>query len=230
MPDNLKNQLSPLPKLQSSNAGKANRTPGERTLLPAQNRGGFKDAASSYQYNPKLLVEENHVVCALLSLATLGIFRFFTVPQGYVRFVTLFGKFVRYCLPGLGRCLSLLGLYERPTQLVPTMEQVRDYPRETVFTRDGVQCVIDSVVFFTLNDPFKAVFEVQDYEQAIRSLVQAALRNECGNLAARELLSGRQKLADLLRTELENDTAPWGITVRLVEITDINMSPSNPKA
>ncbi len=167
---------------------------------------------------------ENGFACFLLSLLTLGIIRFFSVPQGYVRFVTAFGKFRRKCEPGLGHCVSFLGLYQKPTRLVPIMEQVRDYPKESVFTRDGVKCRIDSVVFFTIKDSFKAVFEVEDHEAAIFSLVRATLRNECGNLAARELLSGRERLADRLRSQLDKDTEPWGISVRLVEITDIAMT------
>jgi regulator of protease activity HflC (stomatin/prohibitin superfamily) len=84
--------------------------------------------------------------------------------------------------------------------------------------------MIDSVVFYTIKDPFKATFEIENYRGAVESLVQATLRNECGNLSARELLAGRQKLADQLRSQLDKDTAPWGIAVRLVEITDIRMT------
>jgi regulator of protease activity HflC (stomatin/prohibitin superfamily) len=173
--------------------------------------------------------DENKSATALLTLLALGIVRFFSVPQGFVRFVTAFGKFRRKCDPGLGRCNWLWGLYEKPTRLLPVMEQVFPLASERVFTRDGVLCKIESVVFFRLDDTFKAAFEVQDYERGIEGLVQATLRNECGNLAARELLSGRQKLADRLREQLDKDTAPWGVAVRLVEITGIEMSVNDPK-
>jgi regulator of protease activity HflC (stomatin/prohibitin superfamily) len=169
----------------------------------------------------------NKLVCVLLSVFTLGVRRFFSVPQGYARIVTAFGKFIRAAQPGLNSCLSLWGLYQRPGMLVPIMEQVREYPKENVFTRDGVGCTIDVVVFFTIREPGKAVFEVEDYETAIRNLIQATLRNECGNLATRELLAGREKLAQRLKESLEKDTAPWGISVRLVELTGIEMTANN---
>ncbi|MEK7729061.1 MAG: SPFH domain-containing protein, partial [candidate division KSB1 bacterium] len=57
---------------------------------------------------------------------------------------------------------------------------------------------------------------------AIRQLVKAALRNECGDLPAMQLLAGRRKLIESLRKTLETDAKPWGISVRLVEITEIN--------
>ena len=171
---------------------------------------------------------ENTFACAILSLLTLGVVRFFSVPQGYVRFVTAFGKFRRKCEPGLGHCLSFWGMYQRPTRLVPIMEQVYPLSSERVLTRDGVLCRVDSVVFFTLVDTFKAIFEVQNYEAGIANLVQSTLRNSCGKMAARELLAGREQLAQDLKGHLDKDTAPLGINVRLVEITGIEMSVNDP--
>jgi regulator of protease activity HflC (stomatin/prohibitin superfamily) len=170
---------------------------------------------------------ENRIACVLLTILTAGVFRFFSVPQGYVRIITAFGKLVAIAEPGLGSCLSLFGLYQKPGTLVPTMEQVRTYKGEDVITRDGVGCSLDLVVFFRVDDPMKAVFEVEDYELAIMSLVQATLRNECGHLPARELLSSREKLASRLREILVTDTSPWGISARLVEITGIGMAEGN---
>jgi regulator of protease activity HflC (stomatin/prohibitin superfamily) len=51
-------------------------------------------------------------------------------------------------------------------------------------------------VYFTITDPAKAIFDVDDYQTAIRELVRAALRNECGDLPAMALLAGRRKLRE----------------------------------
>lgn len=166
---------------------------------------------------------QDNALANLLTLLSLGVKRFYAVPQGYWRVVTAFGKFVRVSSPGLSSCLTLWGLYQNPGQLIPSMEQVRDYSGEKIFTRDGVECVIDTVVFFKIDDVLKAVYEVEDYEMAIRSLVQAVLRNECGNLAARELLAGRKRLTEQLRMQLDSDATPWGVKIRLVEIKGINI-------
>lgn len=166
---------------------------------------------------------EDNKLANLLTILTLGIIRFYSVPQGYWRAVTAFGKFILVSEPGLSRCLSLWGFYQRPGKLIPSMEQVRDYGDEKVLTKDGVECMIDAVVFFRIKDVLKAIFDVQDYEVAIKALVQAILRNECGNLAVRELLASRKKLAEELRTILEKDAEPFGMTVRLVEIKGINI-------
>ena len=159
----------------------------------------------------------------LLTILTLGIFRFYAVPQGYWRVVTAFGRFIRVSEPGLCSCITMWGFYQKPGEFIPSKEQVRDYEDERVFTKDGVECVIDTVVFFKIADVLRAVYEVEDYEMAIKSLVQAILRNECGNLSARELLASRKKLTEQLRTQLDIDTDPWGIQVRLVEIKGIKI-------
>lgn len=174
----------------------------------------------------KIPAEDNRLA-HVLTLTTAGLRRFYAVPQGYCRLVTAFGKFRKVSQPGLSSCLSFWGLYQKPGDLIPTKEQVRDYEDEKVFTKDGVECVIDTVVFFRIADVRRAVYEVEDYELAIKSLVQAILRNECGNLAARELLASRKQLTEQLRTQLDVDTDPWGIKVRLVEIKGIRIITNN---
>lgn len=165
--------------------------------------------------------EGNPSLCFLLTLATLGMRKYFSVPQGFVCLITAFGKYVRTADPGLGSCLSIWGLYQKADVMVPVKEQVKDYKKEDVFTRDGVRCTIDTVVYFKITDPVKAVFDIDDYETAIRELVRATLRNECGDLPAMELLAGRRKLIENLRRTLGAETQPWGIAIRLVEITEI---------
>ncbi len=167
--------------------------------------------------------EEDNKLAILLTTLTLGILRLYSVIQGYWRSVTAFGKFIRVSEPGLWHCITLWGFYQKPGNLIPAMEQVRDYEDEMIFTKDGVECSIDAVVFFRIEDVLKAIFDVQDYEVAIKALIQALLRNGCGNLTARELLASRKKLAEELRNQLEHDAKPWGITVRLVEINGIKI-------
>lgn len=168
--------------------------------------------------------DENSVLCNLLSILTLGIVRFFTVPLGYVRFVTLFGKPLRTAQPGLNRCISFFGLYQKPGPCIPVKEQINDHEVDMVFTKDGVKSTVELVVFYRIVDAVKAFYEVADYQKAIADLVKALLRNECGSLAARELLGGRQKLAHNLKESLDRDASPWGISIRLVEIKAIDIA------
>ena len=71
------------------------------------------------------------------------------------------------------------------------------------------------------------ISEGEKYDLAIKSLVRSFLRNEGGDLAARELLASRKQLTVQLRTQLDVDTDPWGIKVRLVEIKGIQIITNN---
>jgi regulator of protease activity HflC (stomatin/prohibitin superfamily) len=155
---------------------------------------------------------------------TLGIVRFFIVRQGYVRLVMKFGQYVRTAKPGMSSCLSFWGLYQKPSTEIPTLEQIGRYVREEVFTSDGVKCLIDVVIWYTVVDPVKALFAISNYNDAVFNAVRSILRNECGKRPTRALLSGREEILSNLKAVLERDAAPWGIDIRLVEMTNIDIT------
>lgn len=164
----------------------------------------------------------------LLTLLCLGLYRFYAVPQGYKRVVTLFGKFERISEPGLHSCWSFWNLYYIPSAPILLKEQVKEYRERPVYTKDGNECEIEMVVYVAIHDVEKVVFAVADHWAAIEGLVKANVRNECGDLSARELLASRKTLAEKLRVQLDAGASPWGIHIRLVEITGIQMSATTP--
>jgi hypothetical protein len=172
------------------------------------------------------LEAERPLVCKLLGLLTLGIFKFYAVPQGNALVVTAFGKYRKACEPGLGCILSLWGLYQHPYKDVPLIackELATPYENEPVITSDGFTCRLDLLICYRVVDAGKALFEVDDYERAIVNMIRAVLRRECAKQPAQMLRDSRGHLAETLRGSLERDVAPWGIKVRLVEITDIRV-------
>lgn len=186
---------------------------------PTQTKASDSPSGSAKQ----LLSEENRHLCLALSSITFFTVRFFTVPQGWTFTITAFGKYLRLVPPGLAYCVSLWGLYQRIGMAVPQMEQMDTFDEESVFTSDGVHCLIDVMVCYRVVNPEAAIYQVSDYRAAIRQLVQAVLRNECGKGTTRNLLSGREAMTESLRESLASDVQPWGISVRLVEITNIQI-------
>ncbi len=178
----------------------------------------------SRYYTKTGLRESNHAGPGLMSLATLGILKFFVVDQGTIRLVTAFGRLHVFAKPGLNSCLTFWGMYRKPGAVIPTFEQIDPYDGELVFTSDGVKCLIDVMICYRIVDPAKALFEVSDYRSAIYNLVQSVLRNECGKLPARTMLASRESMAANIQKTLERDCAPWGISIRLVEIKNIHLA------
>ncbi|MFH1719167.1 MAG: SPFH domain-containing protein [Planctomycetota bacterium] len=168
------------------------------------------------------LESERPLVCKLLGLLTLGICKFYAVPQGNALVVVAFGKHRKVCQPGLRGLLSFWGLYQRPYKNIPLIqlkENTAPFENETVFTSDGVRCKLDVMVCYKVVDSRKALFEVDNYQTAIQNIVRAVLRNECSRQPGRKLLAAREQIAADVRAALEPDVKPWGVAIRLVEIT-----------
>ena len=181
-------------------------------------------APSSSSIRIPLSQLESHPFLPLLGFLTLGVCRFFAVPQGFILVFTAFGKFRKAAKPGLSWILSFWGFYHHPWGLISVKEQIKSYPEETVFTSDGVKCRIDVTICYKIVEPIKAAFDVTDLMSSIENVVRAVLRNECGKLPARALLASREKMASSLRETLDTDAEPWGVEVRLVEITEVDIS------
>ncbi len=167
------------------------------------------------------------IVCRILGFATLGLLKFYAVPQGNVLVVTTFGKFRKLCKPGLGCIWSFWGFYQRPYSDMPLIqckETTVPYERETVVTSDGIKCKLDVMICYKIDHPGKALFEVDNYKKAIDNVVRAIVRNECGRVAAQGLRTSREIIMSNLKNVLEKDVAPWGIKVRMVKISNIEIS------
>jgi len=122
--------------------------------------------------------------------------------------------------------LSLWGLYERPHKDVPLIgckEFAAQYENEPVVTSDGLTCRLDVMICYRIVDAGKALFEVEDYERALVSMIRAVSAAGGGQTAGEWAAGFREQLAGALRSALDRDVAPWGIKVRLVEITEIRV-------
>lgn len=192
----------------------------------------FPSRASS---KPKIgdferLEAEQPFICRMLGLLTLGFCKFYAVPQGNALVVTTFGKYRKSCKPGLGCIWSLWGFYQRPYKNIPLIqckETTISYERETVVTSEGVKCKLDVMISYRIDDPGKALFEVDNYKRAIEDVVRAILKNECGKQPAQSLRSSREQIASNLQNILEKDVEPWGIKVRLVKLSNIDVPMQN---
>ena len=76
-----------------------------------------------------------------------------------------------------------------------------------------IGCSIDGVVFFKINDPEKAVLEVEEYKFAITQLAQAALRDVCGKVELDTILSKREEMGKNIKAIVELETKVWGIEI-----------------
>ncbi len=100
-------------------------------------------------------------------------------------------------------------------------EQVYDFPKQSVITKDNVVTQINALLYFQIMDPVKAVYEIDNLPNAIEKLTQTTLRNVVGELELDECLTSRDIINAKLRTVLDEATNKWGVKVTRVELQDI---------
>ncbi|RMF56467.1 MAG: SPFH/Band 7/PHB domain protein [Calditrichaeota bacterium] len=107
------------------------------------------------------------------------------------------------------------------THRIDLREQVYDFPRQNVITRDNVTIEIDALLYFQIIDPVRAVYEIANLPEAIEKLTQTTLRNVIGELDLDECLVSRDTINSKLRGILDEATDKWGVKVNRVELQDI---------
>lgn len=119
--------------------------------------------------------------------------------------------------------------YPVRTSRIDLREQVYDFPKQGVITKDNVQTEINALLYFQIVEPTKAVYEIGDFSNAIEKLTQTTLRNVIGELELDETLTSRDTINAKLRAVLDDATNKWGVKVNRVELQDI-IPPASVKA
>lgn len=99
----------------------------------------------------------------------------------------------------------------------------RPVPSQEGMTRDNVSVKVDAVVYFRVEDPLKALIDVQNYLYAVEQVTQTSLRSVIGKSELDEMLSNREKLHGELTAILEPTLIVWGIKLNRVEIKDVQL-------
>ena len=153
------------------------------------------------------------------------------IAQSETRIVERLGKYYATLKPGINIIIPFIdraktmitmtnGRYHY-TNSIDLREQVYDFDKQNVITKDNVQTQINALLYFQIVDPFKAVYEINNLPNAIEKLTQTTLRNIIGELELDETLTSRDTINTKLRAVLDDATNKWGIKVNRVELQDI---------
>jgi len=143
------------------------------------------------------------------------------VPQGNKWVVQRLGKYYTSLNPGLNFVIPYI---DSIAYKVTTKDIVLDIPSQEVITKDNAVIMTNAVAYINIVSPEKAVYGVEDYTLAIQTLVQTSLRSIVGEMALDDALSSRDHIKAKLKAAISDDIADWGITLKTVEIQDINPS------
>jgi regulator of protease activity HflC (stomatin/prohibitin superfamily) len=153
------------------------------------------------------------------------------IPQSETQIIERLGKYYATLKPGVNLIIPFIDraktfitmsrgryIYSNSIDL---REQVYDFDRQNVITKDNIQMQINALLYFQIVDPFKAVYEINNLPNAIEKLTQTTLRNIIGELELDQTLTSRDTINTKLRAVLDDATNKWGIKVNRVELQDI---------
>lgn len=149
------------------------------------------------------------------------------VPQGSKHVVQRLGKYHKTLGPGLNIIFPYI---DTVAYKITTKDIVLDIPSQDVITLDNAVIIANAVAYINIVSPEKAVYGVEDYRFAIQNLVQTSLRSIVGEMSLDEALSNRDSIKAKLKGAISDDISDWGITLKTVEIQDINPSQTMQKA
>jgi regulator of protease activity HflC (stomatin/prohibitin superfamily) len=163
-------------------------------------------------------------------LLVIGVKTIRIVPQATVMLVERLGSFHHVAQSGLN---ILWPFIDRPRAVywtntrggltsIDLREQYIDLPPQPVITRDNVTIHVDSVVYWQITDPIKAVYEMNDLVGGIVQLTITGMRAVMGDMDLDHTLSQRDQINSKLRIILDEATDKWGVKVTRVDVKNIN--------
>ena len=96
-------------------------------------------------------------------------------------------------------------------------------PPQEVISKDNVPVRGNAVAYFRIVDPKAAIVQIENYMVATSQIAQTTLRSVLGQHSLDELLSEREKINAILQGIIDEQTAPWGIKVSIVEVKDVEI-------
>ena len=141
------------------------------------------------------------------------------VKQSEVYIIERLGKFHKVADAGL---TIIFPFVDHVRSVVSLKQQTMDIPPQGVITHDNVTITIDTVVFYQITDPAKAVYEIQSLKKGIEYLAITTIRDIVGKMTLDDTFSSRDLINQKLRSILDEATDKWGCKIDRVEIKDIN--------
>ena len=173
-----------------------------------------------------------YVLVAIVALAIIFLkMTVVIIPQSETKIIERLGKYYATLKPGINLVIPFIdraksivtlinGRYAYSTS-IDLREQVYDFARQNVITKDNIQMQINALLYFQIVDPFKAVYEINNLPNASEMLTQTTLRNIIGEMELDQTLTSRDIINTKLRGVLDDATNKWGIKVNRVELQDI---------
>ena len=162
------------------------------------------------------------LIVLLIILVILACLSIKIVRQSEVYIIERLGKFHKIADAGL---TIIIPFIDHVRSIVSLKQQTMDVPPQDVITKDNVTIRIDTVVFYRILEPAKAVYEIQSLKKGIEYLSITTIRDIVGKMDLDSTFTSRDAINDKLRAILDEATDRWGCKIDRVEIQNITPPP-----
>lgn len=142
------------------------------------------------------------------------------ISTGEERVVERLGKYNRTIGAGLNFIIPLI----ESTRKCNVKQCIIDTPPQNMITLDNVSVNINALVFYRVEDSFKALYKIDNFISAIAFSAMTNLRSLVGAMKLEDLLSQRETINKDLLSVVDSITDDYGVKIISVEIQDITLS------
>jgi regulator of protease activity HflC (stomatin/prohibitin superfamily) len=161
----------------------------------------------------------------LLILLFLLFASFFTINQGYIGVITMFGKYQRVVRPGLRMKIPVL---EQVYKKISIQNRSVELEFQAV-TQDQANVYFKSMLLYSVqNEHEETIKKVAFKFIADRDLMQALIRTIEGNIRSfvatkkqAEVLGLRREIVEYVKVEVDHSLEEWGYHLQDLQINDI---------
>jgi regulator of protease activity HflC (stomatin/prohibitin superfamily) len=119
-------------------------------------------------------------------------------------------------IPGIEVVVGEISLKEQPI----------DPPAQEIISKDNINLVVDMIATIKIVDPIKAVMDIENYEESVKSLVMASTLNKLGQMNFSDIQGHQDEISKEIRDHMKEDCKRWGIDVILVKFEEISPPPA----
>ena len=165
------------------------------------------------------------MIPAIIIIGIILLFLFTSVKivrQSEVDIIERLGKFHKVADAGL---TIIIPFVDHVRSIVSLKQQTLDIAPQEVITKDNVTITINTVVFYKIKDPAKAVYEIQNLKNGIEYLSVTSIRDIVGKMDLEATFASRDTINGKLQSMLDEATTKWGCSIDRIEVQDITPPP-----
>ena len=165
------------------------------------------------------------MIPAIIIIGIILLFLFTSVKivrQSEVYIIERLGKFHKVADAGL---TIIIPFVDHVRSIVSLKQQTLDIAPQEVITKDNVTITINTVVFYKIKDPAKAVYEIQNLKNGIEYLSVTSIRDIVGKMDLEATFASRDTINGKLQSMLDEATTKWGCSIDRIEVQDITPPP-----